>query len=156
MAGAIRKRCSASPEAPRDPTNPMTEPARLFPRVVWSLAARAGAVEPVSAQNEPVSVSRPQKFRILKNRRRRLTPETGPKARKDRSLKVRESKKCAQRPRKRGLSRADPESRRICGLYGWGGRIRTSVWRNQNPLPYRLATPQSGLRRESSGSAAGP
>jgi hypothetical protein len=26
---------------------------------------------------------------------------------------------------------------------GWGGRIRTSVWRNQNPLPYRLATPQS-------------
>ncbi len=26
---------------------------------------------------------------------------------------------------------------------GWGGRIRTSAWRNQNPLPYRLATPQS-------------
>src|ERR1700730_8431847 len=26
--------------------------------------------------------------------------------------------------------------------YGWGGRIRTSVWRDQNPLPYRLATPQ--------------
>src|SRR5271165_318568 len=26
---------------------------------------------------------------------------------------------------------------------GWGGRIRTSVWRNQNPLPYHLATPQS-------------
>ena len=25
---------------------------------------------------------------------------------------------------------------------GWGGRIRTSVWRNQNPLPYHLATPQ--------------
>src|SRR5450631_1459015 len=25
---------------------------------------------------------------------------------------------------------------------GWGGRIRTSVWRDQNPLPYRLATPQ--------------
>ena len=28
------------------------------------------------------------------------------------------------------------------GLPGWGGRIRTSEWRNQNPLPYRLATPQ--------------
>ncbi len=27
-------------------------------------------------------------------------------------------------------------------MRGWGGRIRTSVWRNQNPLPYRLATPQ--------------
>jgi hypothetical protein len=28
------------------------------------------------------------------------------------------------------------------GLAGWGGRIRTSEWRNQNPLPYHLATPQ--------------
>ena len=27
------------------------------------------------------------------------------------------------------------------GLAGWGGRIRTSEWRNQNPLPYHLATP---------------
>ncbi len=25
---------------------------------------------------------------------------------------------------------------------GWGARIRTWVWRDQNPLPYRLATPQ--------------
>ena len=25
---------------------------------------------------------------------------------------------------------------------GWGGRIRTSEWRLQRPLPYRLATPQ--------------
>lgn len=23
----------------------------------------------------------------------------------------------------------------------WDGRIRTSEWRDQNPLPYRLATP---------------
>lgn len=28
------------------------------------------------------------------------------------------------------------------GMGGWGGRDRTSEWRNQNPLPYRLATPQ--------------
>jgi hypothetical protein len=27
-------------------------------------------------------------------------------------------------------------------LPGWGGRDRTSEWGNQNPLPYRLATPQ--------------
>ena len=27
-------------------------------------------------------------------------------------------------------------------MSGWGGRIRTSEWRNQNPLPYHLATPQ--------------
>ena len=24
---------------------------------------------------------------------------------------------------------------------GWGARIRTWEWRNQNPLPYHLATP---------------
>src|SRR5579862_438707 len=30
--------------------------------------------------------------------------------------------------------------------YGWGGRIRTSEWRNQNPLPYHLATPQKHCR----------
>ncbi len=29
---------------------------------------------------------------------------------------------------------------------GWGGRIRTCVWRDQNPLPYHLATPQSSSR----------
>src|SRR5207248_5109652 len=28
---------------------------------------------------------------------------------------------------------------------GWGGRDRTSEWRNQNPLPYRLATPQQAF-----------
>lgn len=27
---------------------------------------------------------------------------------------------------------------------GWDGRVRTSEWRNQNPLPYHLATSQSG------------
>jgi hypothetical protein len=28
------------------------------------------------------------------------------------------------------------------GLAGWGARTRTWEWRNQNPLPYHLATPQ--------------
>jgi hypothetical protein len=28
------------------------------------------------------------------------------------------------------------------GLGGWGAWIRTRGWRNQNPLPYHLATPQ--------------
>ena len=27
-------------------------------------------------------------------------------------------------------------------LRGWGAWIRTREWRNQNPLPYHLATPQ--------------
>jgi hypothetical protein len=31
-------------------------------------------------------------------------------------------------------------------LTGWGGRIRTSEWRDQNPLPYHLATPQNSAR----------
>jgi hypothetical protein len=34
---------------------------------------------------------------------------------------------------------------------GWGGRIRTSVSRNQNPLPYHLATPHSRERSKLSG-----
>ncbi len=34
---------------------------------------------------------------------------------------------------------------------GWGGRIRTSVWWNQNPLPYHLATPQDPDMSESGG-----
>src|SRR5712691_11900042 len=28
------------------------------------------------------------------------------------------------------------------GLAGWGARIRTWEWRNQNPLPYHLARPR--------------
>ena len=31
---------------------------------------------------------------------------------------------------------------RIGGKDGWGGRDRTCAWRDQNPLPYHLATPQ--------------
>jgi hypothetical protein len=42
-----------------------------------------------------------------------------------------------------------PEIPGLAGVRGWGGRIRTSVWRNQNPLPYRLATPQSTPRSAS-------
>ena len=30
----------------------------------------------------------------------------------------------------------------LAGRAGWGARIRTWEWRNQNPLPYHLATPQ--------------
>ena len=34
----------------------------------------------------------------------------------------------------------DPWKRRTeIALAGWGGRIRTSEWRNQNPLSYHLA-----------------
>ena len=40
-------------------------------------------------------------------------------------------------------TRCGSESRRI----GWDARIRTWEWRNQNPLPYHLATSQSRLER---------
>src|SRR5262249_17298858 len=36
---------------------------------------------------------------------------------------------------------------------GWGARIRTWEWRNQNPLPYHLATPQ-GAPDHTGGSGA--
>ena len=45
------------------------------------------------------------------------------------------------------------------GATGWGARIRTWEWRNQNPLPYHLATPQQvpESRGEAiSSAAAGP
>ena len=38
---------------------------------------------------------------------------------------------------------------------GWGGRDRTSEWRNQNPLPYRLATPQQARKPCRQGSRNG-
>src|SRR6185436_8093704 len=40
-------------------------------------------------------------------------------------------------------------------MAGWGGRDRTSEWRNQNPLPYRLATPQQAGTREGSSRSIG-
>ena len=39
---------------------------------------------------------------------------------------------------KRAIGRSSDEDAGI----GWGGRIRTSEWRHQKPLPYHLATPQ--------------
>src|SRR5262249_55261254 len=33
------------------------------------------------------------------------------------------------------------------GPAGWGARIRTWEWRNQNPLPYHLATPHRHARK---------
>src|SRR5438045_25258 len=40
-----------------------------------------------------------------------------------------------------------------CRAPGWGGRIRTSEWRLQRPLPYHLATPHHGLARTPLGRA---
>src|SRR5580698_5831267 len=45
-------------------------------------------------------------------------------------------------PRVAGLSATKEGNSLKRGMPGWGGRIRTSAWGNQNPLPYHLATPQ--------------
>src|SRR5688572_5286346 len=49
----------------------------------------------------------------------------------------------------RGLSRVVSGSGASHGAAGWGARIRTWEWRNQNPLPYHLATPQQAAREHS-------
>src|SRR5262249_54264230 len=55
-----------------------------------------------------------------------------------RSLRHRKQKP----PPTRGQKPPHQTCSEIKGLTGWGGRTRTSEWRNQNPLPYHLATPQ--------------
>jgi hypothetical protein len=46
------------------------------------------------------------------------------------------------RPRLRGGTSFSNSLRSLEKLGGWGGRDRTFECRNQNPVPYRLATPQ--------------
>src|SRR6202012_805293 len=54
-------------------------------------------------------------------------------------LETRPNARKARIPAHSGVSL---ERRPNAGVVGWGGRGRTSEWRNQNPLPFRLATPQ--------------
>ena len=61
-----------------------------------------------------------------------------------RPRKVWSTNLACKRPRTRGLLREQSEMSGRAAMRGWGGRIRTSVWRNQNPLPYHLATPHRG------------
>jgi hypothetical protein len=53
-----------------------------------------------------------------------------------------------KRPAECESQRRSARSLQTPGMHGWGGRIRTSGWRNQNPLPYHLATPQCSARLE--------
>jgi hypothetical protein len=45
-------------------------------------------------------------------------------------------------PHKPRLFWRDADRTKTGALSGWGAWIRTREWRNQNPLPYHLATPQ--------------
>src|SRR6266566_8669740 len=55
---------------------------------------------------------------------------------------VQRRKRMREKPGFPAHSRISWEAWPNVGMGGWGGRDRTSEWRNQNPLPYRLATPQ--------------
>src|SRR5258708_3022727 len=102
--------------------------------------ARYFTFEPVSAESNGVSRVG---TRRLENREQRLSPEF-----RSEKLKIREIRRqrLSNNPSTRGnvaqflTSQTTP---REAGLAGWGARIRTWEWRNQNPLPYHLATPQN-------------
>ena len=51
----------------------------------------------------------------------------------------------ARVPRPPAITTAASSSAMSGDESGWGGRIRTSGSRDQNPLPYRLATPHQGI-----------
>jgi hypothetical protein len=94
------------------------------------------------ASVEPVSPSRKRK---LENSEQRPAP-------KSRAQRSEMPEVADQRPVPASLTRGNVDAFPFWGKYapetalpGWGGRIRTSAWRNQNPLPYRLATPHPRL-----------
>jgi hypothetical protein len=53
-----------------------------------------------------------------------------------------ETKERARHPVFAGFLAYSAHKNRETGLVGWGARIRTWECRNQNPVPYHLATPQ--------------
>jgi hypothetical protein len=116
---------------------------------------RAECATPLGGTQLVALVSRDKIFERLASpchtpwlmRRQRIEERARPG---DRHLGLAVHDRCAERPANRkwksGLD-FDGKPRTPHSLSaGWGGRIRTSVWRNQNPLPYHLATPQCASR----------
>src|SRR5262249_15380308 len=104
---------------------------------------------------EPVSTARLRKNGNSSNAQRRL----GNSRKSIRSQGYRRLADGQKAPGLAGFVGACPDKSPRTGLAGWGARIRTWEWRNQNPLPYHLATPQQvpESRTElSSHAAAGP
>src|SRR5271170_2694121 len=96
-------------------------------------------LEPVSVLSNRVSAI---EIWISKNLRRRLTPE---KSRLPQNLTEFQRQRLTERPLSFWTCGDFVTSRRYSTemtLAGWGAWIRTREWRNQNPLPYHLATPQ--------------
>src|SRR5450830_1627620 len=96
-------------------------------------------IEPVSRTIEPVSGEPKRK---LKNDEQRLGPEKRPSCTRRPRIDAQRLRHASLSRRNVGGTRAPGNDTAETGLAGWGGRNRTSEWRNQNPLPYRLATPQ--------------
>ena len=87
---------------------------------------------------ELVSGSRKRKLENGGQRLARQNLEFGPE-----TLKIRRWRPdgCGLTRRNVGGSPAPGNHTAETALAGWGARIRTWEWRNQNPLPYHLATP---------------
>jgi hypothetical protein len=93
--------------------------------------------EPVSAETQPVSERPARKFRILKNPR--AETRLGFRGLWRESPKIRR-----QRPEARPLTSGNVASSQSSvtlpeetAVAGWGARIRTWEWRNQNPTNFR-------------------
>ncbi len=60
-----------------------------------------------------------------------------------------------QAPAKNNEVAEDCPVPRVALLFGWGGRIRTCECRDQNPVPYHLATPHQRAVRVRDGEYSG-
>ena len=78
---------------------------------------------------------------ILKTADQRLTPKIGRLPPTIQKITPQRLRKVSLTPGNLAPNLATRTEHTETGLSGWGGRTRTSEWRNQNPLPYHLATP---------------
>src|SRR5215472_14745845 len=78
---------------------------------------------------------------ILKTADQRLTDKIGRLPPTIQRITLQRLRNVSLTPGKSHIIRQHRTERTETRLVGWGGRTRTSEWRNQNPLPYHLATP---------------
>ena len=127
----------------------MGQPCRLF-KLAYSAAVDSHGCYPVghAVGIEPVSKMCLPKTGMFQSMRGDFCRHTQRKKRVGHT----ETNTVLEKPAVCGLFATFSQVFEITALFGWGGRDRTSEWGNQNPLPYRLATPQPGCARASSSS----
>src|SRR5262249_3197686 len=124
-------------------------------------SATSAFVAPISAWSAPQVAKSVGEIGTLTARRHTMPNASGQKRDTKNRLRSERRGMATTKPNRR---RGDPEASDECRhsarisenpplimaetrLVGWGARIRTWEWRNQNPLPYHLATPQYALTR---------